>query len=89
MLIIRATAIVPEPRSSSYWRDPTVVVDLRHGYMQNLDVEGLADWAAAHGAEIRLLVRPGDHVLPGAAIVLTRAPVAAATRVNIHHRKIA
>lgn len=45
-----------------------VVTDPRRGYLQELDCEALAEWAAAHGTRIDLLVRPGDFVFPGAAI---------------------
>ena len=61
------------PPPPALWRDATVVRDTRRGYLQQLDEAGLADWAAAHGTVIRLLVRPGDHVFPGAPIAwLTR-----------------
>ncbi len=66
----------PEPPPASYWRDASVVLDPRHGYLQHLDADGLADWAVEHGTTIRLLVRPGDYILPGAPIALTRTPVA-------------
>ena len=48
------------------------VGDPRHGYLQQIDPEGLADWAHRNGAAIRLLVRPGDYVFPGAPIALVR-----------------
>ena len=52
---------------------PTVVRDARRGYLQHLDEAGLADWAAEQGTAVRLLVRPGDYVFPGAPIAwLTR-----------------
>ena len=70
----------PTPPPPSYWRDATVILDSRHGYLQQLDANGLADWAAEHGTVIRLLVRPGDHVLPGAPIALTLTPVAGAEK---------
>ena len=63
----------PPPPPPALWQDATVVRDGRHGYLQQLDEAGLADWAAANGTVIRLLVRPGDHVFPGAPIAwLTR-----------------
>ena len=63
----------PPPPPPGLWRDATVVRDARRGYLQHLDEAGLADWAAANGTVIRLLVRPGDHVFPGAPIAwLTR-----------------
>jgi uncharacterized membrane protein len=46
------------------------IADPRHGYLQEIDADQLADWAAAHDCTIQLLVRPGDHVFPGAAIAL-------------------
>ncbi|MEO8779370.1 MAG: DUF2254 domain-containing protein, partial [Rhodanobacter sp.] len=78
--IVRLTTDQPQPNPppTSYWRDAAVVLDQRHGYLQQLDADGLADWAADHGTAIRLLVRPGNHVLPGAPIALTRTPVAGA-----------
>ncbi|MCW6507261.1 DUF2254 domain-containing protein [Lichenifustis flavocetrariae] len=56
--------------SSEMWRSARPVSDPRRGYLQHLDEEGLADWAAAHGTRIRLLARPGDYVFPGAPIAL-------------------
>ena len=45
------------------------------GYLQQLDEQGLAAWAAEHETAIRLLVRPGDYVFPGAPIALMTPPV--------------
>ena len=45
------------------------------GYLQELDAAGLADWAAKHRTVIRLLVRPGDYVFPGAPNALVAPPV--------------
>ena len=59
----------------AYWRNATPVADQRRGYLQQLDSEGLADWASEHGTAIRLLVRPGDYVFPGAPIALLTVPV--------------
>ena len=47
-----------------------VVADPRRGYLQELDTEQLADWAADKACTLRLLSRPGDFVFPGAAIAL-------------------
>lgn len=58
------------PPPASFWAQATPVVDARRGYMQQLDEDGLADWAAKNGTAIRLLVRPGDYVFPGAPIAL-------------------
>lgn len=60
----------PDPPPLSFWKDATVIVDDRHGYVQQLDDTGLAKWAAEKGTAIRLLVRPGDFVFPGAPIAL-------------------
>lgn len=65
----------PEPPASSLWRDATVIVDDRQGYLQQLDEDGLAKWAAERRTMVRLLVRPGDFVFPGAPIALLTPPV--------------
>ncbi len=44
--------------------------DLRQGYVQQLHQESLADWAAENNTTMRLLVRPGGYVFPGAAIAI-------------------
>lgn len=59
-----------EAPPASFWAQATPVVDARRGYLQQLDEKALADWAAKHGTAIRLLVRPGDYVFPGAPIAL-------------------
>lgn len=63
----------PAAPPSSYWRDAVPVVDSRRGYLQHLDEEGLASWAAERNTAIRLLVRPGDYVFPGAPIAVAAA----------------
>ena len=45
-----------------------LVTDARRGYLQQLDTDGLADWAAECGTTVFLLIRPGDYVFPGAPI---------------------
>ncbi len=55
--------------------DAAAVTDDRHGYLQELDVDALADWASRHRTAVKLLVRPGDYVFPGAAIALIDPPV--------------
>jgi uncharacterized membrane protein len=64
----------PAPPPAALWRDATALVDSRRGYLQQLDYDGLADWAAEHKTAIRLLVRPGDYVFPGAAIAVMIPP---------------
>ncbi|MEO7055296.1 MAG: DUF2254 domain-containing protein [Caldimonas sp.] len=60
---------VPLPAAST-WRDAAVTIDRRRGYVEHIDTDGLADWADAHQTRLRLLVRAGDYVFPGAAIAL-------------------
>ncbi len=61
----------PRP-PESFWTGAVTVTDRRSGYLQQLDVEGLANWAAENGAAIRLLVRPGAFIFAGAPIALAR-----------------
>ncbi len=63
------------PPRDAHWRGAEPVADARRGYLRQLDRAGLAGWAAAHGTSLRLLVRPGDYVFPGAAIALASPPV--------------
>ncbi len=58
------------PPDDTFWADAATVVDARRGYLQQLDEEALATWAAEHGTALRLLVRRGDYVFPGAPIAL-------------------
>ena len=64
----------PAPPPADFWHNAVPVTDLRRGYLQQLDDSGLAEWAAEHETAIRLLVRPGDYVFPGAPIALTTPP---------------
>lgn len=65
----------PAPPPLSFWSDATIVVDGRQGYLQQLDVSGLGKWAVDKATSVRLLVRPGDFVFPGAPIALMTPPV--------------
>ena len=65
----------PAPPPPAFWAGATCVTDSRRGYLQQLDEDRLADWAVEHKTAIRLLVRPGDYVFPGAAIAVLTAPV--------------
>ncbi|HQT47691.1 MAG TPA: DUF2254 domain-containing protein [Acidocella sp.] len=56
------------PPPAAYWTLAQPVRDERQGYLQHLDESGLADWAGDRQVAIRLLVRPGDYVFPGAPI---------------------
>jgi len=71
---IRRLTTDEPPRPSpppSFWERSSAVIDHRRGYLLELDTDGLANWAAEHGTAIKLLVRPGDYVFPGAPIALT------------------
>ncbi len=63
------------PPAPSTWHGAHVVTDPRRGYVGRLDAEQLADWAEARRTQIRLLVRAGDYVFPGAAIALAKPSV--------------
>ena len=65
----QAKLVPPRPKPAD-WHDAEVITDPRRGYLQQFDEAGLADWAHAHGAMVRMLVRPGDYVFPGAPIAL-------------------
>ena len=68
-----APQITPPPLD--FWRGAKNVIDQRRGYFQELDGDGLAEWACEHETAIRLLVRPGDYVFPGAPIAQILIPV--------------
>jgi uncharacterized membrane protein len=72
---LMVTEAQPEPPPAAFWAGATCITDARRGYLQHLDEDGLADWAAGHDTAIRLLVRPGDFVFPGAAIAVLTKPV--------------
>lgn len=59
-----------EVPAAEFWANASPVVDARRGYLQQLDEDSLADWACENGTAIRLLVKPGDYVFPGAPIAL-------------------
>ncbi|MGY8527456.1 DUF2254 domain-containing protein [Paracidovorax citrulli] len=65
----------PLPPTAEFWEGAVPVADLREGYLQELDQAGLAAWAIEHGAAMRLLVKPGDHVFPGAPIAMIKPRV--------------
>ena len=64
----------PTAPAAAFWRDAVPVAHSKRGYLQQLDESGLADWAAKQGTSIRLLVRPGDYVFPGAPIAVATPP---------------
>lgn len=58
--------------AEAFWLDATPVADARRGYLQHLDQAALAEWAGSHSTSIKLLVRPGNYVFPGAPIALVK-----------------
>ncbi len=68
----------PIPPPAAFWSGAVPVTDPRRGYLQQLDEDGLANWAVAHHTAIRLLIRPGDYVFPGATVAVLTVPVAGA-----------
>jgi uncharacterized membrane protein len=71
--ILRLTLDKPEDNGDAGggdWSAAEPVVHRGRGYLQQLDKAGLADWAAERNVTIRLLVRPGDYIFPGAAAAL-------------------
>ena len=79
--IVRLTTDKRQANSppAEFWKDGTPIDDLRRGYLQHMDDRGLADWAAEHATSIRLLVRPGDYIFPGATIAIMVPPAEGAS----------
>ena len=78
------TEPVPADPMPCFTADVAAIADQRRGYLQELDADQLADWAAAHSTTLRLLVRPGDYVFPGATIALIEPAVDGAERAIRH-----
>ena len=53
--------------------DTQMVHDPRQGYVLDVHHEALVTWAAQQGTVLRLMVRPGDYVFPGAPIAVCNA----------------
>ncbi len=64
----------PAPRNE-FWRAGVPVRSEESGYLQELDSEGLADWAAERGTALRLLPRVGSYVYPGATVAIATLDV--------------
>lgn len=67
-----------DPPEDGFWDGSVAVNDSRRGYLQQLDEESLAEWAAEQGTTLRLLVRRGDYLFPGAPVALMTISVAGA-----------
>ena len=63
------------PPPHEFWRAGVAVLADQSGYLQELDSEGLADWAAEHGTALHLMPRVGSYVYPGATIAITTLDV--------------
>ncbi len=63
----------PAPPPHDFLGDALAGAHHPRGYLQHLDQEALADWAARRKASIKLMVRPGDYVFPGAPIALVKS----------------
>jgi len=69
--ILRLTSdTAPIDMPPADWSRATEIRDSRRGYLQELDESGLASWASEQNTTVRLLVRPGDYIFPGAPIAL-------------------
>jgi uncharacterized membrane protein len=68
--LMKWTTLDPQwdPPSPETWANGQVFSDERHGFIQQLDEQSIADWAEHNGAAIRLQARPGDFVFPGAPL---------------------
>ncbi|WP_407529615.1 DUF2254 domain-containing protein [Methylobacterium oryzisoli] len=51
------------------------------GYLQVVDVDGLADWSHEHGTVLRLRARPGDYVPAGFPVAFLSAGVEDANKI--------
>lgn len=62
----------PAPPPEETWRDAVAVRAAQRGYLQQIDAESLADWAAERRVRLKLLVRPGGFVFPGTIMALAK-----------------
>lgn len=62
----------PAAPPPAFWRGAEPIADDRRGYLHQLDENGLATWACEHDTAIKMLVRPGDYVFPGAPIAMIK-----------------
>ena len=68
------TKAEPDPVAPpvSEWVDASMVRLDRDGYIQHLDQDGLADWAAENRCAVRLLVRPGEMIYPRSVVAMIK-----------------
>lgn len=72
-LILAATHDLPP--SPAFWCGGVAVLSDQSGYLQELDSEGLADWAAEHGTALHLMLRAGSYVYPGATVAIATSQI--------------
>jgi uncharacterized membrane protein len=60
----------PAPPEPSFWENAVLVCDKRRGYLQHVDEASLAAWALKRKVSVRLLVKLGDYLFPGAPVAL-------------------
>lgn len=60
------------------WETATPVCLAHQGYLQQVDMSALADWAAEHHCVVKLLKRPGEFVYPHVPFALTSTAVESA-----------
>ena len=74
--VCRLTTSEPPPRLENGYdfSGGRVIAGTRSGYLQHLDGESLADWAAEQSCVVHLLARPGDYLFPGAPIAVVKPP---------------
>lgn len=63
------------PPKATFWANSIPITDTRRGYLQQLDEDSLASWAAKNNTVVRMLVRRGDYIFPGAPIALMTVSV--------------
>ena len=61
----------PESDDTVDWQQATAVCFSHPGYLQQVDMSALADWAAEHDCVLKVLRRPGEFVYPSAPFALT------------------
>jgi uncharacterized membrane protein len=78
----------PTPPASHAWAGASALALDADGYLQHIDERGLADWAKEQGCRLRLLVRPGQRVCPGATLALVEPAVDGAEAALRNHLAI-
>lgn len=80
--LARLTLDKPDPGPVGPGPEGQAVTAGAGGYLRALGEDGLADWAAAQGATLTLLVRPGDYVFAGTTVARVSPPALAAGAVQ-------